>query len=90
MVIGIVGGVIGVILVVVWVLTIADMIKRHLGGGKLAAWLIIVLLLPFLGSLLYWALRKPTPEEAERQIAMEAEMRHGTQRAPFDSTRIGS
>jgi uncharacterized integral membrane protein len=86
---GIVGGVALVVLVIVWVVTVADMIGRHLPRGQTAAWLLIVILLPFVGSILYWALRKPSADEVEYQAESEVAMREAARRRGFDSTGIG-
>jgi hypothetical protein len=69
---GVLGGLALVVLLVVWAITVSDIVRRHLGRGPTAAWLLIVILLPFLGSLLYWALRKPS--EAEIQAQADAEV----------------
>ena len=61
-------GALALALVVIWVLTIADIIKRRLGPSRTAAWLLIVLLLPFAGSILYYALRRPSDEEIQRSL----------------------
>jgi hypothetical protein len=47
-----------VVLVVVWVFTLADILRRGLDRRQLLAWILIVILLPFLGALLYWVLRR--------------------------------
>jgi hypothetical protein len=83
-----VGGVVGIALLVVWALTIWDMLRQRLGGGKTAAWLLIVILLPFIGSVLYWVLRKPTPEEVEQRLASDRALRESEARGPFDSTGL--
>lgn len=80
---GLVVGVIAVLLALIWIITVADIVRRRLGRGPTAAWLCIVLLLPFLGALLYWTLRKPTPEEVERQARGESELRR-TPPKPYD------
>jgi hypothetical protein len=85
---GMVGGVLLVVLVVIWVITVSDMLRRHLGRGPTAAWLLIVILLPFLGSLLYWVLRKPLPDEAEYRAASEVALREEARRRGFDNTGI--
>lgn len=81
---GLVVGVIAVLLALVWIITVADIVKRHLGRGPTAAWLCIVLLLPFLGALLYWSLRKPTPEEVQRHADADSDLRR-TPPKPYDS-----
>jgi Phospholipase_D-nuclease N-terminal len=46
----------GVVAVIAWVIAIVDMIRRRseLSRGQLGAWLLIVIILPVLGTILYW------------------------------------
>ena len=83
-----VGGVLGVILLVVWVITLADIFRRRRGAGPTAGWLIIVLLLPFLGALIYRARREPAQGEVEYQASAERELREAHRRQRFDSTSV--
>jgi hypothetical protein len=85
---GILGGVAFVVLLVVWVITVSDMLRRHLGRGKTAAWLVIVILLPFAGSILYWVLRQPTAEEIQRQADDELALREEARRHGIDRTGV--
>ena len=52
-------GAIAVVAAIVWLVTIADLLRRHLGTSRTVAWLLIVLIVPLLGAALYWALRGP-------------------------------
>jgi hypothetical protein len=45
-------------------------------------------LLPFIGALAYWVVRKPSREEVEQQYLGEAELRRSTAARPFDSTGL--
>jgi hypothetical protein len=54
---------VGLLLLVVWGISVFDIVRRHLGRQRTAAWLLIVILLPFVGSILYWVMRKPTDAE---------------------------
>ena len=49
---------ISIALAAVWVFTVVDLFSRHLDRGRALAWLLIVILLPFAGALLYWAMRR--------------------------------
>ena len=82
------GGLLGFILLVIWVFTIVDIVKRHLGAAKTSAWILIVIIVPFLGALLYWILRKPSADELQRQVDNERAMRESAHSRPFDSTSI--
>lgn len=54
---------VGLLVVVIWGISIFDILRRHLGRQRTAAWLLIVILLPLVGSILYWVMRKPTDAE---------------------------
>lgn len=52
----------GAVAVVTWAVAIVDMVRRRaaLNRGQLAAWLLIVLILPVLGTILYFVIgRRP-------------------------------
>jgi phospholipase D-like protein len=83
---GFVGGVFGLILLAIWVVTIIDIVGHHLGAAKTSAWILIIIIVPFLGSLLYWILRKPTPEEIQRHVDGQLALRDATRARDFDST----
>lgn len=70
-------GLIIVLLAMVWIVTVWDIVRRHLGSRSTVAWVLIILVLPFVGSLLYWLLRRPPDDEVRRRMDMEREMRHG-------------
>jgi hypothetical protein len=80
--------IIGALLFIVWVLTIVDILRRHYSGGTTVGYVALVVLLPFIGSLIYWAIRKPSADEVERAYLGEAEMRRSVASRPFDSTGL--
>jgi len=52
----------GVVAFIAWLVAIVDMIRRRreLSRGQLAAWILIVIIFPVLGTILYFVLgRKP-------------------------------
>ena len=79
---------IGIVLVIVWVITVVDIVRRHLDSQHTAAWLLVVILLPFIGALAYWAMRKPTAAEIERQAQAGSALRHERAERSVDSTRF--
>ena len=79
-------GILGFLLFIVWVITVIDIVRSHLGAQRTAAWLLIVILLPFVGALGYWVLRKPTEHDAE--IAQQ--MAHGAPRQSGERPRPGA
>ena len=81
--------VIAVAVVAVWLLGVVDIFKRKLDAKHTSAWLLIVVLLPILGTILYWMLREPDPGDLRRAEAAQRELRHERHDRPFDSTGFG-
>jgi hypothetical protein len=77
------------VIALVWVLSIVDIVRQHYSGGTTAAWLALILILPIVGSIIYWVVRKPTREDAEQQYLADADRRRSAESRPFDSTGMG-
>jgi amino acid transporter len=75
-------------LAIVWVLTLVDLFRRHYSGWITVGWLALIVVLPFVGALIYWIARKPTSGDVEQQYMAEAELRRSTAARPFDSTGL--
>jgi len=67
--------VLGVVVLIVWVLTLVDIFRRGYSGWTVVGYIALILILPFIGSAIYWAIRKPTAAEAERAYLAEADIR---------------
>jgi hypothetical protein len=74
------------ILVIVAVITIVDVFRRHLGGWPTAGWVILVVVLPFLGPVIYWATRKTSERDAEQAYLADADRRRELANRPYDKT----
>jgi hypothetical protein len=70
------------VLAVVWVLTIIDIIRRRYSTGATIGWIALILLLPFIGAIVYWLVRKPTAQEAEQAYLAEQDFRRGASPRP--------
>jgi hypothetical protein len=70
------------VVAIIWILTIVDVVRRHLGAKQTTAWIVIVIILPVLGSIVYWAMRKPSAEEIDKSVAADAELRAQAHRRP--------
>jgi len=77
---GFLWAVLAVLLLIVWVLSIYDIVRRHLGAKRTAAWILIVVILPVVGSIFYWWMRKPEPEDAQHKYEADRSRREEAQR----------
>lgn len=71
---------IGICVAIIWVITLVDLFRRHLGAGPTAGWLIIVILLPFIGALVYWIVRKPSSGDVEETVEARQDIQREGQR----------
>jgi uncharacterized protein (DUF58 family) len=78
-----------VLVVIVWTIGVVDLFRRRLDFKHTIAWLLIVLILPILGTILYWVLREPDARDLERAEAAQRDLRHSRHERGFDSTGFG-
>jgi hypothetical protein len=63
------------LLAVVWVLSIIDIFRRHYSAWTTVGWIALIIVLPFVGTLIYWSVRKPTGAETEQEYLAQADLR---------------
>jgi uncharacterized membrane protein YhaH (DUF805 family) len=68
----------------VWVLSVVDIVRRRYSGWTTAGWLALIVVLPIVGSIIYWFARQPTPAETEQQYLAEADRRHSAEARHFN------
>ena len=61
-------------LVFLWVAVVFDIFRRtDLSGWMIALWLFIIIVIPFIGALIYFIIRRPTDEERQAIEKTQAE-----------------
>lgn len=67
-----VGGILLVLIVALWVVALVDLFRRpDLDRAHRFGWALVVILLPLVGTIAYFAMRPTLPDEADRLIARE-------------------
>jgi Phospholipase_D-nuclease N-terminal len=62
-------------LLIVWAIGVVDIVRRRdLSTAQTVGWIIVVILFPFLGTAVYWFLRKPTEKEIEQAQEAAADL----------------
>ena len=57
-------------LIMMWVFALADLFRRQdIGGATRVLWLFAIIVLPFLGVIIYFLVRQPTEEEQRAMAA---------------------
>jgi phospholipase D-like protein len=73
---------------ILWVAAVVDVIRRGGSGLRIAAILVLILIVPILGPLLYFAFRRPDPSSAEAVHMAQEEVRREAARRPAGGTGI--
>jgi NADH:ubiquinone oxidoreductase subunit 6 (subunit J) len=77
-----------VIAVVVAIVSIVDLVRHpKRSGWAMAGWIVLIVVLPLIGSIIYWSTRKLSPEEVAQVQESQAELArerhtHGADRSP--------
>ena len=61
-------------LLVVYAIAIVDIVRRDMPGGTKAAWILLVLILPVIGTITYFVMRKPTEAEMRRAVQARSDL----------------
>lgn len=72
------------LVLIVWVITLVDVFRRHYSGWTMVGYIVLIVLLPFIGSVIYWLVRRPTAAETEQAYLAQADMRHRAASRSFD------
>jgi uncharacterized membrane protein len=77
-----------VLIAMIAAVSLVDLLRNHGGhrGWGIAGWALLIVLLPIVGSIAYWATRRTSTEEVEQQRLAEAALRQEAARGRFDST----
>ena len=66
---------IGIPIAIAWIAGVVDIFRHPMPAGQRVLWILIVIVLPILGTLAYFTLRKPTDAEVRAAQAAAAEHR---------------
>ena len=66
---------IGIPIAIAWIAGLVDIFRHPMPTGHRVFWILIVLVLPIIGTLAYFTLRKPTEREVRAAQAAAAERR---------------
>jgi hypothetical protein len=66
---------IGIPIAIAWVAGLVDIFRHPMPTGQRIFWIVIVFVLPIVGTLAYFMLRKPTDREVRAAQAAAAERR---------------
>lgn len=72
------------IVILIAIFTLVDVFRRVNGGWAMAGWVALVVIVPIVGSLIYWFARPASPDELEQTFLAEQDRRYQAARKPID------
>lgn len=74
--------------VILWVVAVADVVRRGGSGLRIAAILVLILVVPVLGPVLYFVFARREPESAEAAHMAQEDLRREAARRPVGGTGV--
>jgi hypothetical protein len=71
-------------LIILAVLTIVDVLRHPYRGTTKAVWIVLVVLLPVVGSIVYWLTRRPAEPDVDQAYLAAADARAHAQHSSSD------
>jgi ABC-type transport system involved in cytochrome c biogenesis permease component len=77
-------------IVILWVAAVIDLLRHGGSGVRIAGFLLLILVFPILGPVLYFVFRKPdmTPADAEAALMAQQDLRREAARRPTGGTGV--
>jgi ABC-type transport system involved in cytochrome c biogenesis permease component len=77
-------------IVILWIAAVVDLLRRGGSGLRIAGFLLLILVFPILGPVLYFVLRKPdmSPAAAEAALMAQEDLRREAARRPTGGTGV--
>jgi hypothetical protein len=72
------------VLIIVAVITIVDAVRQKNGGWSMAGWVLLIVILPAIGCLIYWITRDYTSDDVEQAFLADQDRRYETAHKPID------
>jgi hypothetical protein len=73
---------------VLWIAAVVDVFRHRYSGLKIAAVLVLILIVPVIGPLLYFVFRGPEHITADEVYMAQEDMRRERAQRPIGSTRF--
>jgi hypothetical protein len=77
--------------VLLWGCALFDLIRGHHSGWAIVGWMVLILVIPIIGPMIYFGLRKPThqADDAEQQYLAQRALQQEAARRPVGGPGLG-
>jgi hypothetical protein len=75
--------------ILLWGCALWDLIKSHHSGWAIVGWMIVILVIPIIGPMIYFALRKPTQHDVDEQYLAQRALQQERAARPVGGPGLG-
>ena len=75
--------------ILLWGCALWDLIRSDRSGWAIVGWMLLILLLPIIGPMTYFALRKPTRSEVDQKYLADRELQRAAAARPVGGPGLG-
>ena len=75
--------------ILLWGCALWDLIRGNHSGWAIVGWMVVILVIPILGPMIYFALRKPTQHDVDEKYLAELALQQERARRPVGGPGLG-
>ena len=75
--------------ILLWGCALWDLIRGHHSGWAIVGWMLVILVIPIIGPMIYFAVRKPTRVDVEQKHLAERELQRAAASRPVGGPGLG-
>ena len=75
--------------ILLWGCALWDLIKGQYHGFAIVGWMVVILVLPIVGPMIYFAVRKPSRHEIDEKFLADRELQRAAAARPVGGPGLG-
>jgi glycerol uptake facilitator-like aquaporin len=75
--------------ILLWGCALLDLIRGNHSGWAIVGWMVVILVIPIIGPMIYFALRKPTRNEVDEKYLADRELQRAAAARPVGGPGLG-
>lgn len=75
--------------ILLWGCALLDLIRGDHSGWGIVGWMVVILVLPIIGPMIYFAARKPTRHDVDEQYLAQRALQQEAARRPVGGPGLG-
>jgi hypothetical protein len=75
--------------ILLWGCALLDLIRGNHSGWAIVGWMVVILVIPIIGPMIYFALRKPTQHDVDEKYLADRELQRAAAARPVGGPGLG-